>query len=87
MKTSWTETGSQPNLHPHQIATLAAELADAAYGGMSADDAYDRLTSPEVAKRLARTQYGPLDGFPSGTPGFPNKVRRADFDTAWANRS
>lgn len=78
---------STPRLHPHQMATLAAELADAAYGGLSADEAYHRIASLPVAKQLAATQYAGVDGFPTGTPGFPNKVRRADFDIAWANRS
>lgn len=86
-KTSWKETGSMSNLHPHQIATLASELADAAYHGLSADEAYELVTSPDVANRLARTRYADVAGFSTGAPGFPNKVRRADFDNAWTNRS
>lgn len=78
---------STPRLHPHQMETLAAELADATYGGLSADEAYERIASRDTAKRLAATQYEGVSGFPTGTPGFPNKVRRADFDIAWANRS
>lgn len=78
---------STARLHPHQIETLVAELRDAAYQSLSADDAYARITSRDIAKRLAATRYGDIAGFPTGVPGFPNKVRRADFDNAWSQRS
>lgn len=86
MKTSWIVGGSIANLHAHQQATLKAELADSAYNGLSADEAFSRITSAEVSKRLARTRYVGVSGFPTGAPGFPNKVRRADFDAAWNER-
>lgn len=79
---------STPRLHGYQQATLRHELSQETYASMSADEAYGRVTSPEVAKRLARTSYEPTAelaaAFPWGVPGFPNKVRRADFDLIWS---
>lgn len=74
---------SKAKLQGHQQDTLRAELATERYAGLSADDAYAEVTARPNALRLARTQYG-FDGEDKQkTGGFPNKVRRADFDLIW----
>lgn len=70
-----------PRLREHQQATLREELLTARYAGLSADDAYLEVTARPNALRLARTQY---PGIGSNEPGFPNKVRRSDFDLIWS---
>ena len=72
---------STPRLQEHQQETLRAELATERYAGLSADDAYAEITARPNALRLARTRY---ESISKNAPGFPNKVRRADFDLIWS---
>ena len=71
----------------HQRQTLRDELATDRYSGLSADEAYAELVARPNALRLARTVYRDDRGqVRKDVPGFPNKVRRSDFDLIWSEQ-
>lgn len=71
-----------PRLRDYQQETLRDELLTERYAGMSADEAYAEVIARPNALRLARTRYNHED---RNLPGFPNKVRRSDFDLVWGD--
>lgn len=70
-------------MHGHQLETLTEELRLATYDGLTAEAALAMVNTLPVIRRLARTRYPDVTGFATGTPGFPSKVRRNEFDAAW----
>lgn len=72
-------------MHKHQLDVLIAELKRPEYDGLSADAAYAKVC--EEHKRIARLPIlSVVEGFPTGAPAMPNKVKRPDFDQAWSQR-
>jgi hypothetical protein len=89
-------------LHPHQHNALVALLRSPEWAGLSAEDAFARLSadknlgglrllcfvSPEKYARTPEKRRGRFvvveGGFPGGVPGYPNVMRRAHFDKAFA---
>lgn len=74
-------------LLPHQQQTLREELATDRYAGLSVDEAYAELIARPIALRLARTRYSFIGKEKQTMPGFPSKVRRADFELIWKERA
>lgn len=77
---------------------LAGLSADAAFAALSGDKnllglralsflpqpVYDALSPKRRHPRLVPVGAEVEKQFPGGVPGFPNKLRRADFDAAFA---
>ena len=72
-----------PRLRDYQQQTLRDELSKDSYDGMPADEAYLCVTNGLVRQKLASTIYREEDGSVKRCQGFPNKVRRSDFDIIW----
>lgn len=73
-------------MHDHQMATLISELRQPHYADMTPQQAFEAVNQRETIRRLGRTRYPDVTGFGTGVPGFPNRVRRSEFDEAWGQK-
>lgn len=72
-------------MHAHHMVMLVEELSGEAYVSLDRDAALAKVNSKEVIGRLSRLPVADelRAAFPTGVPGFPNRVRPGEFDAAW----
>ncbi len=81
---AWVKANRKGN----QAGATFALLGDKNIGGLRARSfvSQSKYNLTHTSKRTSLTAVPDAEaaGFPSGLPGFPNRLLRADFDLAWA---